>query len=247
MKSIVFALTLLVPGAVFAQGGPVERARARDAAIDHGLIASHAETIGAGKWSFNSYELFAVGLTYGFTDDFQLSVSTLLPIVSEMPLVLSVAPKLVLWRGHSTTLAAQVQSFIISVDGETAGLGSAGLAVDQYLDGDGRLILHGGLQAGKFFGTTDSGINLSEGALAQLDVGITAGLTDLIKVLLEAKIFAGFDGEEFKVANVVLVNYGVRFHGQTLAADLGFLKPVGEDSNDDFVLGLPFVSFSARF
>jgi hypothetical protein len=97
--------------------------------------------------------------------------------------------------------------------------------------------------------TSDTGITISEGALLQLDAGFTAGLTDLVKVLVEAKMLAAYADGKFEVADAVLLNYGVRFHGKSLAADLGFLRPFvkGQDNDGPFVLGLPFVSFSYRF
>ncbi len=46
----------------------------------------------------------------------------------------------------------------------------------------------------------------------------------------------------------VLVGYGVRFHTNSIAADVGFLKPVATDgSDDDLLLGLPFASVSYRW
>ena len=46
----------------------------------------------------------------------------------------------------------------------------------------------------------------------------------------------------------VLVGYGVRFHTNDIAADVGFLKPVSTGADDgDFLVGLPFVNVSYRW
>jgi hypothetical protein len=46
----------------------------------------------------------------------------------------------------------------------------------------------------------------------------------------------------------VLVGYGVRFHTDAIAADVGFLKPVSSGADDgDFLVGLPFVNVSYRW
>jgi len=45
----------------------------------------------------------------------------------------------------------------------------------------------------------------------------------------------------------VLVGYGVRFHTDDIAADVGFLKPVIASDNDDLLIGLPFVNVSYRW
>jgi hypothetical protein len=46
----------------------------------------------------------------------------------------------------------------------------------------------------------------------------------------------------------VLVGYGVRFHTDAIAADVGFMKPVSGGATDgDFIMGLPFVSVSYRW
>src|SRR5262249_47559190 len=49
----------------------------------------------AGTMSYNNYELLFHGLTYGFTNDVQASLTVLLPVIGEMPLVALGAVK---WR-----------------------------------------------------------------------------------------------------------------------------------------------------
>ena len=89
LVSLTTALVLVSPHASAEEGGqatgsPTALARGRDASIDRGFLTAHAETIGEGQWAFNAYELIFIGLTYGFTDDIQASISTLLPIVEDI-------------------------------------------------------------------------------------------------------------------------------------------------------------------
>ena len=45
----------------------------------------------------------------------------------------------------------------------------------------------------------------------------------------------------------VLVSYGVRFHTNDIAGDVGFVKPFLDSGNDGFLMGIPFVSLSYRW
>jgi hypothetical protein len=55
-------------------------------------------------------------------------------------------------------------------------------------------------------------------------------------------------GGSFDNLGGALVSYGVRFHNEDIAGDIGFIKPVSSDGDGgDFLLGLPFVSVSYRW
>ena len=71
-----------------------------------------------------------------------------------------------------------------------------------------------------------------------------------VKLLGEVTSAAGGVGSTGDLDNIegVLVGYGVRFHTDAIAADVGFLKPIATDgSTGDFLLGLPFASVSYRW
>lgn len=226
-----------------------ELAQDRDASIDRGFLTAHADTIGAGNWAINSYELFFLGVSYAPTEDFEIALSTALPVAEGFPIFLSLAPKYVFYRAPDTVVAVRGTFWYGSVVGEDDSIGAfnVGVLLDQYLDHDGRFALHASLSAGSVFGVFDSDdFELADGALFQLDLGITLGVAQVAKLLVEAQIFAASTKDGFEVAPVVLLNYGIRFHGKTLAADLGFIRPIG-DVDSGLILGLPFVAFSARF
>jgi hypothetical protein len=70
-----------------------------------------------------------------------------------------------------------------------------------------------------------------------------------VKLLGEVTSAAGRNAtDDLDNLGGVLVGYGVRFHTNAIAADVGFLKPVATDgSDDDLLLGLPFASVSYRW
>jgi hypothetical protein len=224
-------------------------ARKRDASVDRGVTTGHAETIGKGNWSINSYELFLIGATYGISDDFQISATTLLPIFKNLPFVFALAPKFVVNRGAQHALAIRGDVWV-GVDGDTTlGRVSVGPVLDYFFDRQGRFALHAGLNIGGVFGGIDGsgGISFAEGLLIGLDLGFTLGVAKGFKLIVEGQVFAGYSAAGFNVAEVALVNYGVRFHGESLAVDLTFLRPVGDFDVGPLVMGVPFVAFSARF
>ena len=75
--------------------------------------------------------------------------------------------------------------------------------------------------------------------------GLVQRLGRHVKLLAEVGSAAGMDGDgagnNIDQLPGVLLNYGLRFHGQHIAADVGFIRPVidGADYDDPFILGLP--------
>jgi len=235
------------------QGGtPTGLARARDASVDRGLLTAHAETIGKDQWAFNAYELFFVGITYGFTDDIQASFSTLLPVTEDVPLVLAIQPKFVLARTPEMVVALRTPVTIVNSfdsDGGLLGTFGAGILIDYRLDAQGRFAFHGGILASGVFGAgfdSIDGFEVGKGAFFEFDLGFTFSLSNLVTLLVEMQSFAAAGEGGFDVADGVLLNYGIRFHSGSIAGDLGFIRPIGiEDSG--FLLGVPYLAFSARF
>lgn len=249
LLTLIATLSLTAPA--LAEDGtdatPAELAQQHDAAVDRGFLTAHAETIGKGQWAINAYDLVFLGLTYGFTDDIQVSLSTLLPITTEIPLVLALQPKFVLMRSDDTVVSLRTPLAIANSDGETLGVLGAGVLLDQYLDRDGRFALHAGLLvAGAFGDFSSSDFEIAEGALFELDLGASLAVASILKIIIEVQLAAGVTKDGFELADGALVNYGVRFFSGGIAGDLGFTYPVGVDV-DELVLGIPYLAFSARF
>ncbi len=256
MYRITMAATLLMvtsPDASFSQtlesNTPAEMRRASDASVDRNIILPSAETIGQGKLSFNSYELFLAGLTYGFTDNLQLSLSGLLPITEDVPLVLVFNGKYRLWHSERFILSVIPSGSIVSKDDVTAGSLGVGMAADLILDQRGHFVLHGGgniLWA--WGGADDKDVEFLDGGLFMLNTGMSYRVHKYVKLLFELTLPGGHYNGEFKlVEEGLLLAYGVRFCSASISVDLTFIRPVHPDVDTEFVMGFPFLAFSARF
>lgn len=229
-------LSLTTEGVALTDG-----ARARDASNDRGILTSHADTVGKDQWNFNSYQLFFAGVTYGATDRLQLSATGLIPIHSEMPIAGVISGKYAFYRGDRGVLSASLN------------LGGAGFADSDMIyfmgasvQGDYHLnrtvILHGGLDVQTPLE------DFAQSAFIRASGGVTVQATSFMRILGEVVVPLMAEDIGTDLPQFVAANYGVRFHNKTLAADLTFVRPVGgEFSDSDFVLGVPFVAFSARF
>jgi hypothetical protein len=137
--------------------------------------------------------------------------------------------------------------FVGHESGAVGGIASAGPYVDYYLDPRGRFALHGGLTVGGIFGgTVGSDFGFGQGLLLTIDAGFSAAVKRNLKFIVETQVFGVASRSGFILADTTILNYGLRFHGPDLAVDLAFLRPLGADTGP-LVMGVPYVTFSARF
>ena len=235
---------------VSAAPGPAARGASDDPNIDRGFLLPTAMTQPAGSVTYNNYELLLHGITYGITDRVQGSVTVLSPIVKDMPFVGFAAVKARILSTDRFHLALQgsvgfgsVTLLDTSSDIYTAGLGAfASYCLRE--DCSSLVSASATYQAafpGSFSDRTDMVI---------YGGSIVHGVGKHFKLLGEVASAAGRGGTTNDISNVdgVLVGYGVRFHTDALAADVGFLKPVSGGTTDgDFIMGLPFASVSYRW
>jgi hypothetical protein len=227
--------------------GAAAQARMRDASIDRGFIVSHAETLPEGMWALNSYELVGIGLSYGITEDVEVSIISLVPIVAGMPLVAAPSVKWAFHRTEDQVLSAKLGLNYIGISDVGGGTFSAGLYHDFFFDPDGFYSMHLGVEVGGFFGQLDGSVGTADGAFLLFDLGFSAQLSDSIKLMAEFLLPAATNGEEFAVSPIMNVTYGIRWFGEGLSVDLGFLRPFGdEDLGDVLIMGVPYVAFSGR-
>lgn len=245
-------VSLLVFGLMFTAVTPVtaqdlsltDSARARDAANDRGILTSRADTVGEGQWNINSYQLMFAGVTYGATDRLQLSATGLILFHSEMPTVGVVSGKYAFYRGERGVLSASLNLGGIGVEifesSEVVYFMGASVQGDYHLGR--RVSLHGSLDA------QTSIQDFAQDAFMRASGGVTVQATSFVRVLGEVVVPLVTDEGDTRWPEFIMANYGVRFHSEMLAADLTFIRPIGEDMNNDgFILGVPFVAFSARF
>ncbi len=233
----------------------VSRNRKEDASADRGFFNSHAETLRQGDIAVNSYELLFLGVSGGITDSLELSLTSLLPVVSEMPTVLLFQGKYAFFRNDRTTISARGN---FSYFGETVDTGEgnhtahallfgAGVAIDHFVDEGGKFALHAALAAQGVSGDVDGDLSLGSGALISMEAGLTGRVSKRLKLLVDVLLPAAYSHSKLSIAEAALFTYGVRFHGEDLAADLGFMRPIGNVDTGSLVMGIPWVAFSARF
>ena len=229
---------------------PAAAATATDPNIDRGFLLPTAMTQPAGSVTYNNYELLLHGITYGITDRVQASVTVLSPIVKDMPFVGFAAVK---GRIVST------ERFNLALQGSLG----YGHAFDTTSDAN---LFTGGAGVLASYCLRDDCSSLAS-ASATYQLAMASGASDParmviyggsivhrvgrhVKLLGEVTSAAGGTGGTGDFDNIegVLVGYGVRFHTEAIAADIGFLKPIATDGgDDDLLLGLPFASVSYRW
>ncbi|MDZ4696189.1 MAG: hypothetical protein SGI86_13670 [Deltaproteobacteria bacterium] len=227
---------------------PAEARRAGDAAVDRNILVPTAETLNEGDLTFNSYELLLAGLTYGITDDLQISGTTLLPVTEDFPFVLVAAAKYRLHKGPLSIFSVQPTVAIFANDGENATLLGIQALYDRILDPEGKWVLT--LAGGGYgvLGSTSGDIDLNDGTVLTMSAGISGRLGRIVKFIGELYLPAVYSNGDFEFGEeALLFNYGVRFFSHSIAVDLAFLRPIHPDADTGLVMGIPFVTFSARF
>ena len=238
------------PQIVSATPAPAAAATSSDPNIDRGFLLPTAMTQPAGSITYNNYELLLHGVTYGITDRVQTSVTVLSPIVRDMPFLgfASVKGRIVSTERFHLALQGSAgwgHAFDATADnanGYTVGAGAFAsycvrqdcssllsvsatyqLAIDPSVDEAAHIVIYGG--------------------------SIVHRVSSHVKLLGEVASAAGRGrNEDFQNIEGVLVGYGVRFHTDNIAADVGFIKPIATSGDDgDFLVGLPFVNVSYRW
>jgi len=204
----------------------------------------------AGSVTYNNYELLLHGITYGVTDRVQASVTVLSPIVKDMPFVVGFAAvKAQIVATDRFHLALQGSlGWVHAFDTDDANFYMAGVgAFASYClrsDCTSLVSASATYQLGMTGASSDYAHTLIYGGSV---VHRVARHVKLLGEVTSAAGGVGFSGESSNLDGV-LVGYGVRFHSDNLAADVGFLRPVtGDSSDDDFLVGLPFASVSYRW
>jgi hypothetical protein len=239
------------------ESASLDPAQLEDPNVDRGMLLPTAQTQPKGTFAFNDYELFLMGLSYGVTDDLQLTATTLVPITTDMPLFLLTSAK---YR------AVQSGKLRVSL------IGSLGIFNDDpvFDDGDSDTVdedvtvfsLTGGAAAticltDDCHSTANATVTFSKGFAdgeSSDGVGVIYGgsliarTSKHTKLVVEVASGAGMADGDVENIDGALVNYGVRFFSGNIAGDVGFIRPVGGDSEDGdgFLFGLPFVTFTYR-
>ena len=230
---------------------PAPGATSTDPNIDRGFLLPTAMTQPAGSLTYNNYELLLHGISYGITDRVQASVTVLSPIVRDMPFVGFAAVKGQIVSTERFHLALQ---------------GSLGWAHDfTSADGNANIYTFGAGAFASYCLREDCSSLASASATYTLATNPVATdpahaviyggsvvhrVGQHVKLLGEVASAMGGVGIAGESENIdgVLVGYGVRFHTDNVAADVGFIKPFTGGADDGgFLMGLPFASVSYRW
>ncbi|HUJ27906.1 MAG TPA: hypothetical protein VLW85_17920 [Myxococcales bacterium] len=246
----VMALVISAPAAAQERVPADQQGRLDDANIDRGWFGTTAMTQPAGTVAFNDYELILMGLTYAPTDRLQITATFLTPIVSDMCCygLFGVKARLVdAGRFHFSLLGslalASVQNVDLYGNGSSSGRGTswailAGGAATVCLDEACHSLASAWLTTG-FNQYSDS----SEWPILY---GASLTFGHHVKALLEIDS-AALLGDVTQAARGALFTYGVRFTGQNIAGDVGFMRPFGEGvDTGSLVLGIPMLTFTWR-
>jgi hypothetical protein len=248
MRTILTALVLSLAATTARADQPEVTAEAvpagvtADPNVDRAFVLPTAMTQPAGSFTYNNYELLLHGLTYGITDRVQASVTVLSPISKEIPFFMIGALKTRVLSAGAFHLALQGNAaYAHSFDSDNGGgsLGAGALGSVCLRDDCASL-----LSATAMYQLTLSG----GGGHALIYGGsLVQRLGNHVKLLGElasgAQVGNGFDN-----APGLLINYGLRFHGESIAADVGFIKPLSSDGDGGgLLMGLPFANVSYRW
>jgi len=228
---------------------------AADPNIDRGFLLPTAMTQPAGTLTYNNYELLLHGLTYGVTDRIQATVTVLSPIAKDMPFVGFGAVKARIVATDRLHLAVQgtlgyAHDFQSSSDTSGSSIYTLGAG------GFGSLCLRD--DCSSLLSASASYQMLSpsgaDGTAHLLIYGgsIVHRVSRRVKLLGEvasaaAQASSSTTSTDLQNLHGVLVSYGVRFHTDNLAGDVGFVKPIVENDSSNFLLGFPFVNLSYRW
>ncbi len=231
--------------------------RESDAAIDRNILLPSAEIGPAGEITFNSYELILAGLSYGFTDRTQGTLTLLLPITTDIPLLITGSLKYVLSRSTTTVVSIMPTLMVLKDGGSDLFIGTfgGGILADRVLDAQGKFALTGSLFAHFGFGKggTDADLQAAEGVVILGSGAFTARLGRHVKLLTEIILPGGYSwagsSNRFDIVEQALIfGYGVRFFGSSIGVDLTFLRPLHPDvDTGGLLMGVPWVAFSGRF
>lgn len=227
-----------------------ESARAADAVVERGILATHAETPGAGAETFSLHEGLLLSAGHSFTDDVQLTGGGLVPAWDGAPWAAFAQGKLVLARTEAATLAVRGTGSLLAQrggDGIAATLG-AGILIDAYPP-PRWLSLHGGASVHGARGTPVSQFIPFDGdaTIGMLELGATARTSRRSALLVEAWLPITADDGEVRAFASVLVPWAVRWGGPRLALDVGMLSGRGPVIGDSpLVVGWPYVAIGGR-
>ena len=189
------------------------------------MFAPTGRMLDRGKGYFSDYMIFFPGVAVGVTNNFTIGGGmTVFPGVSPAEQLFYLTPKVGLVASEKVNLA--VGALAMSIPGSSDGTAGILYTVGTFGDEFASATVGGGL------GYTRAGLADAPALMFGGDVR----LSPRVAMITENYMFPGeFDG--------LLASLGMRFLGEKMAFDFGFVMPLG--ANDTFAL--PFIGFVTNF
>ncbi len=223
---------------------PVEHIRTDDANADHVVIGSTAFTAPKGSVYFSSYELILLQGGVAVTDNFQLTLTTLPPLITDQPYFVDLSAKFAFLqtpRFHMAAIGSLLAFGGADLDsvfavGRLGIVGTACLTENCYVN----------ISASSLFWLSG---DLDRVVPVTLNLGVTARVAGIFSLLAEANLITAVGDLGSSSIDLfdagALIGYGVRFSSGNFGFDLTFLRPVGF-GDDTFILGVPWLAFTYR-
>ena len=192
----------------------------------------------AGSFGFHDYDLLVAGISYAPSNRVVFSLTTVLPF-DELALGL-VSAKGQVYRGSNLRVALH-GAMLFGADEDDGGDGDGvfggtlGMVATACLDDECRSHFSGYGALGLSNDEDDDTPVLFAGSMV-------LALSDSARLLAELDFGAADDFED----EGKLFWYGMRFTSRHLSIDLGFVRPLHEEYDEDFALGFPMVIFNYR-
>jgi hypothetical protein len=225
----------------------VDRGVLDDARAGTSFLSPTALTAPAGTWWFSDVDLVLASAGYAVTNEFQVSLTTIVPITTDVPLTGFFQAKLQVLKAGRLRLAAQgVLAFLQdkNSDGSDSQLYFAG-----DVGGAATLCFDDGCYSN---GSLYVGAGFAQGGNSSVPLLVSGSLA--LRVSRHVKLVGEVDtgyvvGQINESSGGALVWYGLRFTSRNIGADIGFVKPFIDndgDDNDGLALGLPYIGFTYR-
>lgn len=213
-----------------------------DANSDRVILFSTAETHPKGTFFFSDYEIFLLQFGYAITDEIQIALSGVPPIIEDQPYFFDLSLKGTVLRSDWVRLGI-------------IGAGTAILLPDANPDSLFGVRANGVAQLcferlcrSSFSFNAGTFLNSESNAIVPITLagGVVLRASNLVKFLLEpAYSLAIGDGVEDQPEGFLL-NYGIRLSGTHFGFDLAFLRPIGTGEDGGFILGVPWLALTYR-
>ncbi len=227
---------------IFEPGDNPKEARFIDANSDHVILGSTAETHPKGTFFFSDYEIILLQFGYAVTDNLQLSITGVPPIVKKQPFWFDFSLKLNVVRTEIFR-AALMAGFDLVVDGSE----SSKAYVGGHLAAVGQFCFETKCRSSV---SPNVGSFLNNQSNAALPVygtlGLTIGTGTVVSILVEPGVLGVVGTGQFAGAgaSVGFIDYGIRLSGKNFGADIAFIRPFAVDTG--LILGVPWVALTYR-